>query len=290
MKRKSPFRMEHIAENAQKQRKYEMTNSYFSDFAELNRNQKTKDKTGDTMKHHSARGNIAYFKGKFNKFTLIELLVVIAIIAILAGMLLPALNSAREKARSSSCANNLKQIGSAYAFYSNDWQDYVPVAPGLDQGDSGDTRFVSGPRRSGFLRTAGYLPPRGKGAMCYGDDRPVIFRCPSAKSNLWERSGGLSDYCGSYNIYKKDGTSEVGHSLVYASLKITQLNSSYAILTDDLKTANVSGAVSRYDVSKTPHGMMANRLFLDGGVTSRKILMNSKYYYWSNIVDEGLKR
>jgi prepilin-type N-terminal cleavage/methylation domain-containing protein/prepilin-type processing-associated H-X9-DG protein len=72
-------------------------------------------------------------------FTLIELLVVIAIIAILAAILFPVFAQAREKARQTTCANNLKQIATATNLYYRDWDGFFPkyggvVPPGASNG------------------------------------------------------------------------------------------------------------------------------------------------------------
>jgi prepilin-type N-terminal cleavage/methylation domain-containing protein len=81
------------------------------------------------------------FNSSKSGFTLIELLVVIAIIAILAAMLLPALSSAKERAKRASCVSNLHQMGQSLAMYPNDFNDRVPPSR-LRDSDTANTDYT----------------------------------------------------------------------------------------------------------------------------------------------------
>ena len=155
------------------------------------------------MKTHSAARTLRPGKSKIMKFTLIELLVVIAIIAILAGLLLPALNSAREKARAISCTNNYKQIGNATQMYTGDFEDYFPVVSMPE--NSAVTGYWAyqigeycgikiGANMPGDLFSV--LPSTGKQANLHPAYNTGIFRCPN-----WDKERLIAEYPSAVNYY-----------------------------------------------------------------------------------------
>ncbi|HSZ54368.1 MAG TPA: prepilin-type N-terminal cleavage/methylation domain-containing protein [Tepidisphaeraceae bacterium] len=102
-------------------------------------------------------------------FTLVELLVVIGIIALLIALLLPALNSAREHARSAKCLSNLRQLGQAAYFYAQSNRDFFPIS------------HDSFTREWDFDITGGVIAP---GLLWWNRAVLAVQQCPSYSGNI----------------------------------------------------------------------------------------------------------
>lgn len=149
-----------------------------------------------------SRGNLGRCR-RPTAFTLIELLVVVAILGVLAGVLLPAVQYAREAARRSSCSSHLRQIGLGLHNYESAQRSYPRGGePGL--GHSWSSRLLPYLEQAELKSMLDFTKPWDDA----GNERAVqqrlaVFSCPTS----FKEYAGATDYCGIAGTFRKTGSS-----------------------------------------------------------------------------------
>ncbi|MGN0871215.1 MAG: type II secretion system protein [Victivallales bacterium] len=208
------------------------------------------------------------------RFTLIELLIAIAIIAILAGMLLPTLNAARQKAISINCLSNLKQIGYIQQSYANDYKEFLYC--GMENlAYFWQWRYLE----CGYEMSGLKLDPTKTGSGRYKivNKRSRIDFCPALESNSIDCGYGYPN-AGAARPYSKmkkrfQVVSEAGYKHYYLPLSMIKLATRTWLMMDSFNTVQKKQKSSgmTFDVSSAtnplPHLRHSNAcgvVFADG--------------------------
>ena len=196
---------------------------------------------------------VVWFRNKTRAFTLIELLVVIAIIGILAAMLLPALSSAREKARATQCLGNMRQWGLAIGMYADDWNDYLPPEGNASGGVSGSPYAwfdvlppYIGSQKLSYYYNVVNTPPTPRSSKS-------IFMCPSS-----QYAGTPTDAV-PYFSYGMNGRMDPNGLPLFKRGQCTKPTDTIMFCESD---GSISSSNGKYAVAR--HSGGANFAFVDG--------------------------
>ena len=229
-----------------------------------------------------------------NGFTLIELLVVIAIIAVLAAILFPVFSKAKEKAKQSTCTNNLKQIGMAFSMYSQDYDGYIVKANRstvyseilLDANYIGNTRIFFCPS----------LPPGNRNVRSLKEQWVI----PGDSSEVSVKSYTYGMFNSSYDKYETKITLEDGKIITLMNYYAVDTPANYIIISESCgnglyQTYRFDYKTTWSQIDLTRHNGMAQSLFVDGHVAAcnktklkASNLGGSGVYIWNGTGTEKL--